>query len=118
MRMAPKSIDPRDRRVPVGLPVEVELFYRFQGKFVRDASLTRTMEQFLIDRATVPSNIEALARAIAIRAKLLNVSVLHLIKVELEAEGYDEFLDLEKTAEALKVAWGVEDLTLESADSE
>lgn len=108
--VAPKSLDPRDRRTPVGLPIEVELFYRFQSKVVRNASYTRTLEQFLIDRANRDENVRATANAIQIRAKILNVSVQQFMEAELEADGFGEFLDIPATVQALCQAWGIRDI--------
>ena len=106
--VSPKSIDRRDRPVPVRLPIEVQLFYEFQGKLVREASLTRTMEQFLIDRAGVMENKQELAAAIVVRAKILGMSPQKLIETELITSEYDQFMDVSATAEALCVAWGVD----------
>lgn len=106
-KQVPKSIDPRDRPIPMRLQIEVELFYAAQGAFVRDASTTRTMEQFLIDRAAVPENIQALAMAVKIRAKLYGTTPKQTIKDFLKGAKYGEFLDLDNTAEALCVAWGL-----------
>lgn len=108
--VAPKSIDRRDRPVPVRLPIEVQLFYEAQGAFVREATLTRTMEQFLIARAGVADNKKELAAAIQVRAMLLNKTPKDLILELLEEKGYGEFLNLDTTAEALCLAWGIEEI--------
>lgn len=68
--VSPRSVDdPRSRRYSVSFPIEIELFYAVQGEFVRDASTTRAMEQFLIDRATAAENIEDLRRRILFKAE-------------------------------------------------
>lgn len=107
-RVVPKSLDPRDRPIPMRLPIEVEVFYAAQGVFVRDASTTRTMEQFLMDRANVPDNIQALASSVRVRAKLLGVTPKKVVKDFLEEKGYGEFLNLEDASEAFCVAWGLD----------
>lgn len=106
--VSPKSIDPRDRPIPMRLPIEVEIFYAAQGVFVRDTSKTRTMEQFLMDRATVPENIQAVAAAIRIRAKLLGLTPKEVMAQFLKEEKYGEFLNLDDASEAFCLAWGLD----------
>lgn len=106
--VSPKSLDPRDRPIPMRLPIEVEVFYAAQGQFVRDCSTTRAMEQFLIARSTVSENVEALSRAIRIRAKLLGRTPKDVVRGFLEELKYDKFLDLETAAEAFCLAWGLD----------
>lgn len=107
-KAVPKSLDPRDRPIPMRLPIEVEVFYAAQGVFVRDTSTTRTMEQFLMDRATVPENIQALAASVRVRAKLLGVTPKKIVRDFLEEKEYGKFLDLDAASEAFCVAWGLD----------
>jgi hypothetical protein len=107
-QVSPKSINRRDRPIPVRLPIETEIFYAAQGEFVREASTTRTMEQFLMDRAGVPENIQALAAAVRIRAKLLQRSPRQVIYEMLEEKGYGKFLELDAAAGAFCLAWGLD----------
>ncbi|MEO0491029.1 MAG: hypothetical protein AAFZ49_15960 [Cyanobacteria bacterium J06659_2] len=106
--VSPKSIDRRDRPIPVRLPIEVEIFYALTGDFVREGSTTRMLEQFLIDRSTIPDNIAALARGIEVRAKILGKAPRDVLIEALEEKGYGEFLDLDNTADALCLAYGLE----------
>ena len=107
-KVSPRSIDRRDRPIPVRLPIEVELFYALTGEFVREASTTRTLEQFLMDRSTVPENIEALGRAIRVRAKLLGKTPKEVMIAALEEKNYANFLNLDDVADGLCLAYGLE----------
>jgi hypothetical protein len=90
------------------LPIEVEIFYAAQGEFVRDASTTRTMEQFLIDRAGVAENVQDLAASILVRSRLLGKTPKQLIREFLEEKDYGKFLDLDNASEAFCAAWKLE----------
>lgn len=105
--VSPKSIDPRDRPVPVRLDLIVELFYAFQGRFVRNASKSRAMEQFLADRAGSAQNIADLRSRIIFNAGVLDMTPLALIEKTLEEEGYGTFLKVDAVATALCTAWEI-----------
>jgi hypothetical protein len=90
------------------LPIEVEIFYAAQGVFVRDTSKTRTMEQFLMDWATVPENIQAIATAVKVRAKLLGITPKEVVTQFLEEQKYGEYLNLDDASEAFCLAWGLD----------
>ena len=106
----PKSADdPRSRRFQIGLPIEVELFYAAQAEFLRDASTTRAMEQFLIDRSSVPSNIDDLRHRVCYRAIAQNKTPIEVLEEFLIKLKYDKMagFDVESQAAALCKLWAI-----------
>ncbi len=80
--MAEKNKDPKERgrRFSISLPLKAEAFYALDGRLNRDASTSRTMVQYLIDRANNRDNLEGLRCAVLFDAQKTRRSPQQTVK--------------------------------------
>lgn len=102
-----EATEVKRRGLLVKLPLETEAFFALDGELLKDASTTRTLEQYLIARAEATENVAALVRRIKSRSRLLNLSPRQLIYNVLRKRKYGERADLADLSAAFCVQYGL-----------